>query len=293
MGRLAIRADGAPDWASEQSGVIDGRSYRLVVYRSSAGDTRRLRALDREIAAARQTLERSARAVTAQSFACEADARAALDRWLAEAADAGHHVSGTVTARTHHARPGRPRQAPSPDDITTTWHVDITIGAVDEARRQREWERRSAFVLITTVPADRLSAAELLAEYKGQVHVERHFHFLKDPLFVDALFVKKPERVEALGYVLLGACLLYSLAERRLRNSGIPIPSPSRRVLTRPTGHELIRHLQSVQVARDAQTGARVIALPTIYHPTLVAILDALQMPPTVFTEPPVRAAPT
>ncbi|MCY0899840.1 MAG: hypothetical protein OWU33_13105 [Firmicutes bacterium] len=102
----------------------------------------------------------------------------------------------------------------------------------------------------------------------GQVPVERHFPCLKDPLFVDALSVKKPERLEAPGYVLRGACLLYSLAERRLGRSGIPIPSPSRRVLTRPTGHELIRHLQSGHIARDAATGARVIALPTIYHPT-------------------------
>ena len=71
--------------------------------------------------------------------------------------------------------------------------------------------------LIATVPV------ALLAEYKGQVHVERHFHFLKDPLFVDALYVQKPERIEALGYVLLLLCLLYSLAERRLPHS-VPIP---------------------------------------------------------------------
>jgi hypothetical protein len=122
--------------------------------------------------------------------------------------------------------------------------------------------------------------------------VERHFHFLKDPLFVDALLVKKPERLDALGTVWLGACLLSSLAERRLRRSGMPLPSPSRRVLTRPTGHARIRHWPGVHLARDATTGARVIALPAIYHPTLPAILEALHMPPTVLTEPPVRAGP-
>ncbi len=71
---------------------------------------------------------------------------------------------------------------------------------------------------MTTVPPEELSARDVLKEYKGQVHVERHFHFLKDPLFVGALYVKKPKRVEALGYVLLLACLLYSLLERRLRD---------------------------------------------------------------------------
>jgi transposase len=292
VGRLAIRADGATYWASEQSGIIDGRTYRLVVYRSSAGDPRAQRAVDRAIAAERDTLERTARTLAAETFACAADAQAALDRWQATAAEGWHTVSGTVVSRTHQTRRGRPRKTAAATETITTWHVVPIVDAVDATRRQRAIAHRSAFVLITTVPADRLSAAELLAEYKGQVHVERHFHFLKDPLFVDALFVKKPERLEALGYVLLGACLLYSLAERRLRRSGIPIPSPSRRVLTRPTGHELIRHLQSVHIARDAATGARVIALPTIYHPTLQAICEALQMPPTVFTEPPVRAGP-
>lgn len=113
------------------------------------------------------------------------------------------------------------------------------------------------------MPREELSAQDLLAEYKGQVHVERHFHFLKDPLFVDALYVKKPARIEALGYMLRMACLLYSLLERRLRAAKVPIPSPSRRVLTRPTGHEVVRHLASLQVTRDS-TGQRTVTLPKI-----------------------------
>lgn len=100
-------------------------------------------------------------------------------------------------------------------------------------------------------------------------------HCLKDPLFVDAPFLKKPERLDALGDVLWGACLLYSLAERRLRRSGIPIPSPSRRGLPRPTGHDLIRHWQGVQIECDPATGPRRLALPRIVPPTLLACCDA------------------
>ena len=94
--------------------------------------------------------------------------------------------------------------------------------------------------------------------------------------------MKKPERVEALGYVLLLACLLYSLLERRLRQSGVPVPSPSRRVLHRPTGHEVVR----------SDDGQRTIALATMIQPTLVAILEGLQMSPAVFTDPPRRESP-
>ena len=291
LGVMTDRPTAAQYWASEQTGRIGGRAYRLVVYRSNTLDSRRERTLDREIQAQRRDLERSARTVMTHEFACEADAQQALDHWLSQVQPAWHHITGTIRSQTRHTRPGRPRKSAPLDDSVRTWHVEIAFGALDGIRRQHELERRSTFVLITTVPADRLSAAALLAESKGQVHVERHFHFVKDPLFVDARFVKKPERVEALGYVLLLACLLYSLLERRLRQSGVPVPPPSRRVLQRPTGHEVVRHLQSLQVVRS-DDGQRTIALATMLQPTLVAILEGLRMSPAVFTDPPRRESP-
>lgn len=262
-------------------------------YRSSSLDRWRVHALDREIAKDQQALEQSARHLASQDFACEADAQHAGERWRVEMSRATpwYTPSITVVAHTVRTRPGRPRRNSNPEEVRTTWRVTVALGPVEMSQRQAELARRSTFVLITTVPQARLSAQQLLVEYKGQVHVERHFHFLKDPLFVDALFVKKAERIEALGYVLLIACLLYSLVERRLRQSRVPIPSPSRRVLTRPTGHEVVRHLQSLQVVR-LDSGARVIALPQIFHATLEAILAGLQIPATVFTEPPLRDPP-
>jgi transposase len=291
LGTLADRAQAAQYWASEQVGTIADRPYRLVVYRSNTVDRRRTRTLDRDIAAQHRALARAADRLAVQAFACEADAQAALDHWLASTPHAWHAVSGQVVAETRQTRPGRPRKNPRPEDVQTTWRVAVTIGAVRQDERERELQRRSGFVLITTVPTDKLSAADLLTEYKGQVHVERHFHFLKDPLFVDALYVKKPERIEALGYVLLLACLLYSLVERRIRAAAVAIPSPSRRVLKNPTGHEVVRHLDSLHVAQGP-TGQRVVSLPRIFHATLEAILKALDMPITVFTEPPLRDPP-
>ncbi|AEJ38726.1 transposase (IS4 family protein) [Sulfobacillus acidophilus TPY] len=291
LGPFAQRGNAAEYAASEQWGIIGDHPYRLVVYRSRTPDPRHARTLDRDIEQQRRGLEQAADSVREQEFACEADAQQALEYWLETTPRPWHHVSGEVVAETRQARPGRPRKDPAPGEIRTIWRVRITIGAVDAARRQQELERRNTFVLITTVSAEVLPPAALLAEYKGQVHVERHFHFLKDPLFVDALYVKKPERVEALGYVLLLACLLYSLVERRVRAAQVAIPSPSRRVLKNPTGHEIARHLESLLVTRDA-TGKRTVALPSILHATLVAILDALQMPITVFTEPPLREPP-
>ena len=291
LGTVSDRNAAALYWASEHTGTYQGHTYRLVVYRSSTLDRRRVQALDREITKDQRALEKSVRHLESQYFACEADAQQAWERWRGEVPAPWHAPTSTVAAQTVQTRPGRPRKNPKPDDVRTTWRVTVAIGPVDARRRQAELERRSTFVLISTVPQARLSAQQLLVEYKGQVHVERHFHFLKDPLFVDALFVKKVERIQALGYVILIACLLYSLVERRLRQAQVPIPSPSRRVLTRPTGHEVVRHLQSLQVVR-LDSGDRAIALPQIFHATLEAILDGLRIPATVFTEPPLRDPP-
>jgi len=57
----------------------------------------------------------------------------------------------------------------------------------------------------------------LLEAYKGQSGVENNFRFLKDPLIVNDLFLKKPERIEALGLIFLLSLLVWNLMERSMR----------------------------------------------------------------------------
>lgn len=60
----------------------------------------------------------------------------------------------------------------------------------------------------------------MIKEYKAQQSCERGFAFLKDPLFLtDSIFLKSPERIEALS-MIMGLCLLvYTLGQRQLRES--------------------------------------------------------------------------
>ncbi len=62
-----------------------------------------------------------------------------------------------------------------------------------------------------------VSARELLTIYKDQHTVENNFAFLKDPVFVIALFLKSPRRIEALGLVLILALPIWRLMERTMR----------------------------------------------------------------------------
>src|SRR6266849_2990240 len=81
-------------------------------------------------------------------------------------------------------------------------------------------EEAGCFVLLTNVPtAGDLahSASDILAGYKDQYGTEQNYGFLKDPVIVNSLFLKKPERIEALGLILLLALLIWRLMERAMR----------------------------------------------------------------------------
>ncbi|WP_320042647.1 hypothetical protein [uncultured Desulfobacter sp.] len=74
------------------------------------------------------------------------------------------------------------------------------------------------FVLITNVPAQDHEKAwigeKLLRLYKEQDGIEKNFGFLKDPAIVNAIFLKKPERVEALGLILLLSIKAFGLSPK-------------------------------------------------------------------------------
>jgi len=77
------------------------------------------------------------------------------------------------------------------------------------------------FILATNVlEVSQLNPDEMIVKYKEQQAAERGFWFLKDPLFfTDSVFLKSPERIEALT-LIMGLCLLvYTLGQRLLRQN--------------------------------------------------------------------------
>ncbi|MBL0712374.1 MAG: hypothetical protein JJV98_01625 [Desulfosarcina sp.] len=85
---------------------------------------------------------------------------------------------------------------------------------VDPLRHQA-----GCFVLLTNLlhQQNDWPALELLTLYKSQIGIEKNFSFLKDPVIVNSIFLKKAERIEVLGLVLLIALLIWRLMERSMR----------------------------------------------------------------------------
>ena len=92
-------------------------------------------------------------------------------------------------------------------------NVGITL---DDKLIEELKEQAGCFVLISNVGSGEHSAADILRIYKEQYGIEKNFGFLKDPLIVNDLFLKKPERIEALGLILVISLLIWRLVERCL-----------------------------------------------------------------------------
>nr|WP_242848409.1 IS1634 family transposase [Sulfobacillus thermosulfidooxidans] len=98
LGKIGERADAATYAAAEQTGEIEGRSYRLVVYRSDHLAERKAHTIARQVERAHNQLTRAATRLAETVFACAHDAEEAVAAWRATAQ--WHHVEATVVAET-------------------------------------------------------------------------------------------------------------------------------------------------------------------------------------------------
>lgn len=93
----------------------------------------------------------------------------------------------------------------------------------------------------------------MITKYKNQQSSERGFSFLKDPLFfTDSVFLKSPERIEALA-LIMGLCLLvYTLAQRQLRQTlkqaQVGIKNQLGRLTERPTLRWIFQCFQAIHL---------------------------------------------
>ena len=123
----------------------------------------------------------------------------------------------------------------------------------NQAFIDKKKDEAGMFVLISNeTEVEKLSDLEVLEEYKQQHSVESTFRILKDPYYVDEIFLKKPERVEAFGYVMVIAVLLLNVIERRIRKSlegeTLGVALQGRRITLRPTGTAILDVFEYVKV---------------------------------------------
>lgn len=271
--------------AHESTVSIDGEVYRAVAVHSSAHDKRRHKRLDRAVAKERKQLEKLIRNVRGNPFYCRADAEKEATRL--SRLGTYHRVRAEIAEIPRYGR-GRPAKNRTRVPARVEFAVSLRIEQ-DPEKLKRPRMEAGCFVLITSVPeaAEEIGSPEgLLRLYKDQIGIERNFGFLKDPAIVNAIFLKNPARIEALGLILLIALLIWRLIERSLRNyvkeTGQTLPGWDGRRTTRPTAFMMTTKFIKIFVLKI--NGVRKLARPL--ETQQLEYLKALGLTPRVFTDP-------
>jgi len=190
-------ADGQVRWYACQVELPHGQE-RWIIVSSKASEQRVHPTLQRQVEREQQSGEKRLWHLQAKRFACEADARAALEESLKQL-PVWLEVQKSYLVHDHYEGKGRPAKQAVP---TQRWQCQATL-SLNQVRMTEEERRRACFI----------------SRYKQQGSVERGFRFLKDPLFLaSSVFVKKPERIVALGFIMVLCLLVYRFAEYRLRS---------------------------------------------------------------------------
>lgn len=172
----------------------------------------------------------------AQRFACQEDASRALKKICA---GLKYHELSEVTWTEHpvYEGRGRPSKNATPDAVLVQGQSSFIER---DAHIEHLVHTKACFVVGTRVSKNVLSDQGIIQTYKAQASVETGFRFLKDPLFfTSSLFLKKPERLNALLMVMILALLIYAIAQKRLRDAlaenGQTIPNQIGKPIQTPT----------------------------------------------------------
>jgi transposase len=169
---------------------------------------------------------------------------------------------------------------------------------VDDAQVQREAELDGVYLLVAGGKAATLSDAEIMAEWKGQYKVEHSFRLVNQLFLVTPLFLKTPQRIAALVFLVMVGALIAGLIERQVRRALAELQRPLKGLMPegrdslRPTGMRLFKAFADYSLGQVKEACGRVVASRFArLNPVQAHILELLGLPqPAELCAQPVRA---
>jgi transposase len=187
-------------------------------------------------------------------------------------------IHSEVLAHPQYVGKGRPRKNASP--TSHQWQMVATV-SINQELIEQEALRKACWIVGTNVLAPAiLSDQQLVTTYKEQGGVERGFRFLKDPLFLaSSVFVKKPERIMALSFIMVLCLLVYRLAECRLRTrlaeTQHTIPDQVHKPTARPTMRWVFQYFEGIELlhVQTSTTSLIIVLRLEAVHRLILALL--------------------
>ncbi|HEY1388286.1 MAG TPA: IS1634 family transposase [Ktedonobacterales bacterium] len=249
-------ADGTRHWWSREQLELPEVPERWIVVRTREGEERARATVQRQAEREQEAWEKRLWHLGNQTFACQPDAEAALAK-TCQRLPPWFVVQSRVSSRPTYPTRGRPRKDAAASG-RLVWQIQATLTR-DPAALEREALRRAAYIVGTNLlDVEAWPDEAVIALYREQSVVERGFAFLKDPLFLaSSVFVKKPERIMALAFVMTLCLLIYKLAEARVRQrlaeTGQTVPDQARKPTARPTLRWLFQYFEGIDLLHIAQ----------------------------------------
>jgi transposase len=189
-----------------------------------------------------------------------------------------HTVDLTISEHEKRKR-GRPSKNPE-NDIIKEYKVDYKIQE-DETKVEDSIRQESTFILSSNDLE--LTGEQMLREYKTQSDVEKTFQKLKSPTFMSSLFLKTPERVEAVVYLLLIGLMILSIAQRvvrkELKKRGDVVYGPEKRKQKQPTFTTILRIMDRISVTIYTFSNGVVIRKIRTIDESCKKIIEILKIP--------------
>ncbi len=168
---------------------------------------------------------------------------------------------------------------------------------VDDAQVQRDAELDGVYLLVAGGKAATLSDAEIMAEWKGQYKVEHSFRLVNQLFLVTPLFLKTPQRIAALVFLVMVGALIAGLIERQVRRALAELQQPLKGLMPegrdslRPTVTRLFKAFADYSLVQIKEACGRVVESRFArLNPVQAHILELLGLPqPAELCAQPVR----
>ena len=168
---------------------------------------------------------------------------------------------------------------------------------VDDAQVQRDAELDGVYLLVAGGKAATLSDAEIMAEWKGQDKVEHSFRLVNQLFLVTPLFLKTPQRIAALVFLVMVGALIAGLIERQVRRALAELQQPLKGLMPegrdslRPTVTRLFKAFADYSLVQVKEACGRVVESRFArLNPVQAHILELLGLPqPAELCAQPVR----
>jgi hypothetical protein len=244
------------DWELTDPETDKTHRFRVAYIHSSEEHRETAAARERALTKAEEQLQRVKNGLGGRHYKTRKQVDTRVARIIAT------NIDGLITIRTS-TRNGKP---------TLTWarNHDAIAAAT---------QTDGIYALATNLPGARLTAGQLLRDYKGQQIVERRHRDYKQTLKVRPIFLHNDDRIYALTSIIGIALLIFGLIETELRTALgdtelLPGLLPENRA-AKPTGRNVLSAFQGLGLTHT-RAG---IELDRLTH-TQRRILELLQITP-------------